>query len=1185
MANQGVSLGLGTFPSQDVSGDFHGSGAMEKANDPPPVGSGASAAMSVPQDDTVVEGGLDDSDFDDSPTMSPNESPEVKQKAPPRRSTRSPSASKFSTPHSSRESTPRRQAAKRDTGKPPSGRVASKFRASSEPRTRGGEQAKPPMPHVTEHVMSKATPHDMEGRLAALEAQQNVDHTYFAEMANAARMLGTAIEYVESQRVVMAEDIKGFAAVNLGIKRDLAEVMGKCEQRITHSSTVTAGAFEAKLVTIEADLNKMQEMFKTVEQREGQVADYLHKLHGERPREGQVLLSSFDYLNGQVVGIKEGMAKLERISLEAHQHQHQQQQQHFGHPIFTEEIRINLVKLGESVIAANTNIGVMQVQAGEMNSRLIAAEQQIISWNTDGGEFEAPPPPQAAHAPVQRLNLTAAYQAGAAAAPRGGVGCGCGDAVCYQGGGTTNPYAMPPMPPGMPAGSSGDGVHATLRAVIGGNGQCHCIRVTQLLERVTTLELSSRHGGVGGGGCGVGRANDGPAPLIPGSHGHAPRASVPHGRHDDEYNILPLVLRGPMGAIDYKDRPLFDDKLAMQTEFRFDGSKGGPHWKGKVERYFISRAPILQKILIWAEKQDMHEVTPARLAEAIGRVIDEDKVAMIDASLWGFLSSALTGSAETIFKGADTLRGFDAWRRIARYIDHGRSVRLEELRRSVRTMHLRPIRALDHIEEGIAEFENLLRDYEEAGGSPFAPEEKKADLLAILPTELREHLLWYVTDKTKTFEQFRDHVRSQTAQVLMTRRKLPLHAVTTVEEEMIDDQAQEEIDIKNINSLGDLVAVINNRSRGQQGGRFRPQPNRAPRPAAINDRERPPRKCANCGKEHPGRCNLPLVPASQRPCWGCGKPGHSSRDCPNKSITDTHRALKAIQDASPQAGMLGMFCLEDKDGFQRVTRGARRGTKPTPSNVTFGDVLAANKFAALASPASRKPSVESSHETLSRSANSAAILNAAMRNETPHVKVRDDSPMAMRKAIAAAQREADAELARSIKELNVIEDEPDEAELLATTEKVIVKVAADSGAVANVIHPKELPTNAKPRPNTTGRNFVGANSTTIERYGSCDTKLETKHGVVGCGWQLADVSRALHSISTIAGPKDGPGKQDVLFNNRIGVVVPPGIVDKILESVKPIMQYDRDGNLYTAEVEMSAADIDAVGFGRQGQEA
>ena len=50
----------------------------------------------------------------------------------------------------------------------------------------------------------------------------------------------------------------------------------------------------------------------------------------------------------------------------------------------------------------------------------------------------------------------------------------------------------------------------------------------------------------------------------------------------------------------------------------------------------------------------------------------------------------------------------------------------------------------------------------------------------------------------------------------------------------------------------------------------------------------------------------------------------------------------------------------------------------------------------------------------------------------------------------------------------------------------------------------------------------------------------------------------------------------MLFNNRVGVVVPPGVVDTVLKYVKPLMQYDREGELYVAEVTMS-------GFARPGR--
>ena len=74
------------------------------------------------------------------------------------------------------------------------------------------------------------------------------------------------------------------------------------------------------------------------------------------------------------------------------------------------------------------------------------------------------------------------------------------------------------------------------------------------------------------------------------------------------------------------------------------------------------------------------------------------------------------------------------------------------------------------------------------------------------------------------------------------------------------------------------------------------------------------------------------------------------------------------------------------------------------------------------------------------------------------------------------------------------------------------------------------------------------------------------------------MTRALHSVAKVAGPKGGPGKQDVLFNNNIFVVVPPGVVGEILKKIKPVMGYDREGNLYIADLAMSS-------FHWQGQHA
>ena len=153
--------------------------------------------------------------------------------------------------------------------------------------------------------------------------------------------------------------------------------------------------------------------------------------------------------------------------------------------------------------------------------------------------------------------------------------------------------------------------------------------------------------------------------------------------------------------------------------------------------------------------------------------------------------------------------------------------------------------------------------------------------------------------------------------------------------------------------------------------------------------------------------------------------------------------------------------------------------------------------------------------------------------------------------------------------INLIEEVVDE--LNAVRETTRIKVAADSGSCRNVIHPKCLPSGIKIVPPTTQANFSGAGGESIKRHGTCETLLTQKDGTqVGCGWDAAEVTRPLHSISQICGPEDDPiGKQDVLFNNRFGVVVPPGIVDHIMKYVQAAARYDREGNLYLAEMTVS----------------
>jgi hypothetical protein len=143
-------------------------------------------------------------------------------------------------------------------------------------------------------------------------------------------------------------------------------------------------------------------------------------------------------------------------------------------------------------------------------------------------------------------------------------------------------------------------------------------------------------------------------------------------------------------------------------------------------------------------------------------------------------------------------------------------------------------------------------------------------------------------------------------------------------------------------------------------------------------------------------------------------------------------------------------------------------------------------------------------------------------------------------------------------------------------EEVEVDVAADSGASDNVIPPEDLPAGVEPT-GPPGKPFTNASGGDIVKYGKCSTMLTDGESKFGVGWTACGVTRPLQSVSKTCGPIDEPCRQDFLFNNKIGVVMPPGIVDMILKHIKPVAKYPRRGGLYVGKFKMSS-------FPRQGPE-
>ncbi len=99
----------------------------------------------------------------------------------------------------------------------------------------------------------------------------------------------------------------------------------------------------------------------------------------------------------------------------------------------------------------------------------------------------------------------------------------------------------------------------------------------------------------------------------------------------------PLRLElGPLGQLTEANSRLFDDKLTNQAAFCFDGQKGGVNWKGKLERYFISKCPALMNLLKWAEKFEGDEIDDALLLKAIaGTTMTEPLMTNANGTIWG----------------------------------------------------------------------------------------------------------------------------------------------------------------------------------------------------------------------------------------------------------------------------------------------------------------------------------------------------------------------------------------------------------------------------------------------------------------------------------------------------------------------------------------------------------------------
>ena len=489
-----------------------------------------------------------------------------------------------------------------------------------------------------------------------------------------------------------------------------------------------------RLTNILEEMTKIKASVATTAQTTGKLGVYIKKLHQERPQEGQTVLGAFQWMEQQIDDLKRITPTIDAAAVKQ---------------IVRDETADIMPACGLDI--QNVKAAVEQrFEEANNASTVVMGRMAVELARVQAGSCPSCSPGAVGAAGPSAGVPGGTGVGGAAGVPSGGPpgapGGGAGGAVGAPSGG----------PPGAPGGSGDGRCHCDCVEELM-KKPCHCPHVTQLLQDivqlradVVVLQASVRAWNAAGPStttdpwqnflAATTTSSSSPQPpQVPGVPG-APGVPGGDGPGADGY-VLPLQL-GPRGVLAHGE--LFDDRVAAQEDFKFSGSKGGDAWKGKVERYLISKVPALDRIFEWAERCT-GVIDDGLFSQAVGGQLYVDKfgdqTSTLNSGLWGLLSCCLSGEAETLFKQAKRLNGIDAWRRVVRFIDHGRSIRLETLRNEVRMIHTKSIRNLEGVTIGMAEFENKITEYVQAGGNRPSKEDMKSDLLAILPQELRELLI------------------------------------------------------------------------------------------------------------------------------------------------------------------------------------------------------------------------------------------------------------------------------------------------------------------------------------------------------------------------------------------------------------------------------------------------------------
>ncbi len=162
-----------------------------------------------------------------------------------------------------------------------------------------------------------AGPSIVESRVAALEQQQAIDHTYLEQLAAAVRSLYEAQEWerlrrveVDDQSVLMDMNLRRELAAQREALQDVHKKIPEVtSQELQNFFTVGRGNELVKHVdAMDEKIAKIQYVIDHMQGKGERVENYLTKLHEERPKEGQAVV---ELVNEEVSQVKEMVGRFE----------------------------------------------------------------------------------------------------------------------------------------------------------------------------------------------------------------------------------------------------------------------------------------------------------------------------------------------------------------------------------------------------------------------------------------------------------------------------------------------------------------------------------------------------------------------------------------------------------------------------------------------------------------------------------------------------------------------------------------------------------------------------------------------------------------------------------------------------------------------------------------------------------